>query len=188
MDTKTDPHTGLEKARIVSITSMTLVAFFERGFPAAHGNCFSAALEDGTGVRILNFHCENLQELIKRGTLAWPVQVHILRKGFAVIADPRVPNEWYREDFCEVCAPMELLPVPQRLRFAMKVERGEIEVNGGMITYRILPADQPRKLALGWTIEEKIGVCVVNTAGIRRSKIKGSTGSRRQCKSRKAKP
>jgi hypothetical protein len=143
---------------------MTLVGFFERGYPAAHGNCFSAALEDGTGVRILNFHYENLKELLRRGTLVWPVQVHIIRKGYAVIADPRVPNEWYQKDFCEVCAPMELLPLPQRLRFAMAVERGEIEVNGDSITCRILPADQPRKLAIGWTIKEKIGVCVVNSA------------------------
>jgi len=187
MDEKIDPHTGLEKARIVKMTSMTLVGFFERGFPAAHGNCFSAALEDGTGVRILNFHYENLKELLRRGTLVWPVQVHIIRKGYAVIADPRVPNEWYQKDFCEVCAPMELLPLPQRLRFAMAVERGEIEVNGDSITCRILPADQPRKFAIGWTIKEKIGVCVVNAAGIRRNRIKGSAGSR-QRKSRKAKP
>ena len=57
----------------------------------------------------------------------------------AIIADGRIPDEWYSTRFCESCTPKDLLPLPQQLKQFLDIERGirvetEIDINGQKMT------------------------------------------------------
>ena len=107
-------------------------------YPRSFGNCFSLIDDEGREVRIVNFYLENLEELLRRKTIEWPVKVLKLSDSTGVIHDFRVSDEWYNEKWCETCCPRELLPINQRLKFDRKVGRGEIEVieGDGIILYK----------------------------------------------------
>lgn len=107
-----------------AIGSQTLVGFTKQTFPAKRGNCFGVETANGTSeFRIVNFVVENLEELLSRG-LCWPIRIVELDNRVAVINDERIPDDWYREDFCETCCPESLLPTPQILKHERDKLRG----------------------------------------------------------------
>ena len=115
------------------ITTVTLVGYIGE-YPMERGNCFSVSTDDGE-FRILNFNYENLKKLLKDNVVEWPIKISALSPSHAIICDHRIPDEWYSKKFCETCTPIDLLPVPQRLRHFLDIERGKreekmIEING----------------------------------------------------------
>lgn len=116
---------NLEIKEAVATTCQTLVGYTTNTFPMKSGNCFSVKCSDGSGHRIVNFCIENLQELLNREILEYPIKIGVLREGIAVIHDERIPDEWYDKRFCEVCCPSDLLPVPQRLQHLRDIASGD---------------------------------------------------------------
>lgn len=86
------------------ITQCTLVGY-QGPFPRKRGNCFSVEVDGSGDYRIVNFGAENLDELVRRGVLSWPVEIKPLSEREAVIADARIPAEWY-SDYCPTCWPV----------------------------------------------------------------------------------
>ena len=116
------------------ITKVTLVGYFGE-FPMERGNCFSVSVNDERDYRIINFNYENLEKLIEDSVVSFPLKISKLSEGIAIIADERIPDEWYSKRFCETCTPSDLLPVPQKLKHFLDIERGirvekEIEIDG----------------------------------------------------------
>jgi len=115
------------------VTSVTLVSYFG-DFPMKRGNCFSVSTDDGN-FKILNFNHENLEKLLSDNIISWPIKISPLSNSHAIVCDYRIPNEWYSERLCEVCTPFDLLPLPQKLKRFLEIERGnrtetDIEING----------------------------------------------------------
>jgi hypothetical protein len=109
----------------VCITSHTLVGTINDGkYPYKHGNCFSMQDDTGKEYRIINFNHENMKEAIKRG-VSYPIKILPLDERIAIIADSRIPDDWYADKFCAVCTPKHLLSIPQRLKLELSVDRGE---------------------------------------------------------------
>jgi hypothetical protein len=116
------------------ITSVTLVGYFGE-FPRERGNCFSVSVGGESYYRIINFNYENLGKLIEDEIVSFPLKISILSSGAAIIADERIPDAWYSKRFCETCTPSDLLPIPQKLKHFLDIERGireekEIEIDG----------------------------------------------------------
>jgi|688.fasta_scaffold476078_2 hypothetical protein len=116
-----------------NVTTVTLVGFFGE-YPRERGNCFSVSVE-GEDYRIINFNHENLEKLIEDKIVSFPIKISKLSDGIAIIADERIPDEWYSKIFCETCTPGDLLPLPQRLKHYLDIERGIrketiVEING----------------------------------------------------------
>jgi hypothetical protein len=111
----------------VRIGMRTMVGYWTEKYPIPDngGNCFSVELEDGPSVRILNFGLENLEELMRRG-LKFPLKVAVLSEGYGVVCDGRIGERWYATEFCAVCTPISMLPIPQRLKTLRQIERGEV--------------------------------------------------------------
>jgi hypothetical protein len=105
------------------VTRVTLVGFFGE-YPRERGNCFSVSVDDERDYRIINFNHENLEKLIEDGVVSFPIKISKLEEGIAIIADERIPDEWYSKRFCETCTPENLLPIPQRLKHHLDIERG----------------------------------------------------------------
>ena len=102
----------------VSVESSTCLAF---------GNCFSVRTASGKCCRIVNFYLDaekNGLEMLVQAGLTWPIAVAILGEGVAVIHDKRIASKHYRNRFCEVCCPMELLPIQQRLEMSRSIMMG----------------------------------------------------------------
>jgi len=150
--------------KAISIGMQTLVGYDRNAkFPIAKGNCFSMETEDGNGYRIINFGVENLEELLKTRVIAYPIEIYIPDgyDNIAYIADKRIPDDWYWKNFCSGCCPRALWPKEQLDDWNRRIESGEIVESNGMITYNIKP-DPEKKLILGWTVYETIGVSVIN--------------------------
>lgn len=117
----------LDAAPVIEATRVaetTLVGTLSNSFPLPSGNCFGVEASDGKGYRILNFVYENLQELLKRGMISFPIKILVLAEHNAVLHDDRIPDDWYLRDFCESCTPCCLLPLHQRLRQLRAIARG----------------------------------------------------------------
>lgn len=118
-----------------SVTTVTLVGYFG-DYPREKGNCFSVSVEGETqDCRIVNFNYENLDKIMKDGVISFPLKISKLADRIAIIADERIPNEWYSKRLCETCTPSDLLPVTQRLKHFLDIERGireerEVEIDG----------------------------------------------------------
>ncbi len=136
-------------------------------------NCFSVLTTSGQHYRIVNFNHRNspfddhtgLETLLKNG-LTWPIKIAILGPGTAVIQDERIANEHYLTRFCEVCCPMDLLPIPQRLHKAREIAKGTtsfIKAEAMKYPWGDMPemiiestriiADPNKKLRTDWTVE-----------------------------------
>lgn len=128
----------------VNVTTITMVGYIGE-FPMKRGNCFSVETDDSNEYRIINFNHENLEELERIGTVSFPLKISVLADRIAIICDERIPDEWYSQRFCETCTPRELLPLPQRLKHFLDIERGireeqEIEINGKkaiLVSYKV---------------------------------------------------
>jgi len=140
------------------ITKVTLVGYFGE-FPMERGNCFSVSVEDERDYRIINFNYENLKKLIEDSVVSFPLKISKLSEGIAIIADERIPDEWYSKRFCETCTPSDLLPVPQKLKHFLDIERGireetEVEIAGKkmkMVSIKV----EPRIIHVPWKIETR---------------------------------
>lgn len=97
--------------------------------PYSHGNCFSVEADDGKHYHVVNFIYENIEALEEVG-LKFPLDIESLADGVAILMDPRIGERWYRDTFCEVCCPRDLLPVTQRQRHKRDIARGR-RVEGG---------------------------------------------------------
>ena len=164
----------------VRMTSMTLVAFCnpDRKFPMPAGNCFTVATAAGNDYKILNFGWENLEHLLNEKTVAWPLKIHPLSERYAVLHDPRIPAEYYPDHFCETCTPRRLQPLPQRLRFDLRVQRGEISVTetefGEIITYHYdkkVMTEKPETV-VNFKATEFVGAAVMNLRGIQTGRFR----------------
>jgi len=98
----------------VRVTSSTLIGVSKDKYPLTHGNCFSVLADDGKEYNVVNFVYENLKEVCRRGIL-FPISIRALSDRVAVLHDARIPDEWYSVRFCEICCPISILPLPQRL-------------------------------------------------------------------------
>lgn len=140
------------------ITTVTLVGYFGE-FPMERGNCFSVSVDDERDYRIINFNYENLEKLIEDSVVSFPLKISKLSEGIAIIADERIPDEWYSKRFCETCTPSDLLPVPQKLKHFLDIERGirketEIEIEG--IKMKMVSINVESKIVhVPWKIETR---------------------------------
>jgi len=109
------------------VGTVTLVAYFSDKFPMENGNCFSM-VEVGTDnyYKIINFNHENLEELLKREIIDFPLNVIILGGRTAIMADERIPLDWYSDRFCSVCTPVDYLPTPQKLERLIDIKTGAL--------------------------------------------------------------
>jgi len=138
------------------ITTVTLVGFLG-DYPRERGNCFSVSVEGERDYRIINFNYENLEKLIEDNVVSFPLKISKLSDRIAIVADERIPDEWYSKRFCETCTPSDLLPIPQRLKHLLDIERGireerEIEIDGKkmkMVSIKV----EPKIIHVPWTIE-----------------------------------
>jgi hypothetical protein len=140
------------------ITTVTLVGYFGE-FPRERGNCFSVSVEGERDYRIINFNHENLEKLIEDKMVSFPLKISKLSDGIAIISDERIPDEWYSKRFCETCTPSDFLPVPQKLKHFLDIERGireerEIEIGGKkmkMVSIKV----EPKIVHVPYKIETK---------------------------------
>lgn len=112
----------------IQITFQTLVGHWAEKFPYPSGNCFSVEFDDGTQARIVNFGVENLREAIKRG-VNYPIKCRLIDEKHAIIHDERIPDNWYKDLWCECCCPKELLPLPQKLVHERQILQGARKEN-----------------------------------------------------------
>lgn len=116
------------------VGSVTLVGYLTKSYPMTGGNCFSVHTDAGE-YRVVNFGYENLEELMRREVVAWPLDIIPISERHCVIADHRIPKEWYQDRFCSTCTPSDLLPPQQKLERVLDLKSGrrverEIEIDG----------------------------------------------------------
>lgn len=99
----------------IHVESQTLVGF---------DNCFSISTKEGNYYNVVNFYIESLEKLIKSGKVNWPIRVAVIGEKTCVINDHRIEEEHYLKRFCEVCCPMDLLPIHQRLEKSRRIMDG----------------------------------------------------------------
>ena len=122
--------------KATGISSITMVAYMIDEFPSKHGNCFSVVANNNDIYRIINFHYENLEELIRTKVIDFPITITPVEDSeVAIIADERIPYQWYSDYICPVCTPREYLLPTQRLQQILDIKRGkrvekEVEMNG----------------------------------------------------------
>jgi hypothetical protein len=87
----------------------TLLGVMGRSFPFEIGNCFSAVtMKENRSIRIVNVYYENLKELIRRGTISFPIKCRKLTDRVGIIIDDRVPKEFFNDHYCRGCCPENL--------------------------------------------------------------------------------
>jgi len=137
-----------------------------------HGNCFGVNASDGNHYRIVNFYAENLEHLVDEGLISYPIEMLPLDPGVAGIHDHRIPDDYYRPEFCEVCCPFNLLPHPQRLRRDRGVRAGRIKLvrdeNGKVVLVSERVVCKKQKLDCTWSIEVSPDFVPVVGAGLLR--------------------
>lgn len=148
---KTYNVSGLINA--IKLTKKTLIASSGGKYPLSMGNCFSLLSEDGNEYRVVNFILENLNYLIEHNKVNFPILILPLSKNIAVVCDKRIPDKFYLSKFCEVCTPEELLPLSQRLKQLLDIQKGvrnEIKTELGKIVSRKVEP-KIRRVNTGWT-------------------------------------
>jgi len=120
--------------KAVQMGFQTMIGVIDRKFPIREGNCFSVYTEKGEEFKIANFCAENLKELERLG-LSWPIDIIVLREHIAVIHDKRISDRWYQTEFCEICCPTDLLPLPQILKNMREEEREGPRDEKGRVTF-----------------------------------------------------
>jgi hypothetical protein len=116
---------GRKKINTTNIGCVTLVGVMDKKYPIDWGNCFGLIGEDNQEYRIVNFVYENLKWALEHKKISFPIRIEILHEGIALIDDIRIPSNWYREEYCTVCCPDELLTEPQKMEIERQKERGE---------------------------------------------------------------
>jgi hypothetical protein len=95
-----------EVINAVEYSGGTMVGSFGK-FPRTVANCFDIRDDAGEYWRVVNFRWENLQELLRRRVVAWPVRCERVGERWVQIADTRIPEDWY-SPLCATCWPVEL--------------------------------------------------------------------------------
>ena len=119
--------------KATAVGTVTMVAFYGE-FPMESGNCFSVRSEDGKYRQVLNFGHENFEELLARKVISYPVEILPMSDGHCLMADHRIPKEWYNNEFCSSCTPNDLLPPQQKLERLLDLKSGrrkETEIDLG---------------------------------------------------------
>ena len=127
----------------IRIGEITLVAYLG-DFPRESGNCFSMVTEKEP-YKIVNFHAENLEELIERKVVSWPIKIIPISKTEAIVCDERIPDEWYKTEYCTICCPDDLLPPQQKAKHLRQEMRGERIEKNGLIIRKIKPTKDTLK-------------------------------------------
>lgn len=117
--------------------SATLICPDTHNIPVKWGNCFSVHASDGKVYNIVNFIYENLKFLIEDYEIDFPFKIYALNARTAILHDYRIPDVWYRAGWCEVCCPTNLLPIEQRLRHKLDIQRGNRTEHNGFITIKM---------------------------------------------------
>jgi hypothetical protein len=99
---------------------------YSGSFPRLRGNCFDLRTADKQYFKILNFHAENLEYALQHGLIDWPIKIRPMEHRCAVIHDCRIPHDWYMQEFCTICTPDDLLPLPQKLARERDIETGAL--------------------------------------------------------------
>ena len=105
-----------------SFGSITLVGYHIQNYPSKDGNCFSVKLFDDSETRVVNFNYENLEELIKRNIVSFPITIEVLGDEHCKISDDRIPKEWYMEEYCQICTPTRFFSEEQ-----LKIHKNKLE-------------------------------------------------------------
>jgi hypothetical protein len=97
------------------------------------GNCFSVHnSKTDEDFRIVNFGYENIKMLLELNIVEYPIKIWKLDEGIAIVHDKRIPNRFYWGEYCTCCCPNNLLPLPQRARHDLGIQRGQINHNGSI--------------------------------------------------------
>lgn len=107
----------------IGIEWHTLVGINTDSYPVLFGNCFGVVTYDNKHFSIVNFILENLEEVIRRG-VNFPIKIHPIGEKHAVIHDERILDNWYRDRWCSLCCPSNLLPVQQKLEHDRQEKQG----------------------------------------------------------------
>jgi hypothetical protein len=129
-------------------------------YPRKGGNCFDVETASGS-YRVLNFRAENLEELLNRGTITWPVKIHVVDKSRCMIHDTRIPHDWYCENLCSICTPFAMMPLTYQMQYARKIATGEIKLSkvirsGPLKGYQLESQEikaTVKKLKMNWSSE-----------------------------------
>jgi len=141
------------------VTMQTLIGVSTRRFPVDHGNCFSIKCDNNIQYKIVNFVLENLERLVEKKIINWPIRILPISERHAVIIDERIPEKWYSKKYCEVCCPFDLLPHNQKMSYVRKLLTKEIEEiecqDGSIIVKREFKTPPQRTLKPGWTVQQE---------------------------------
>jgi hypothetical protein len=140
-----------------SITSQTLVGSSGK-YPRQHGNCFSMDVGEEKDCRIVNFLVENLEHLLKKKVITYPIELKLLSPRTAIIIDNRIPESYYQKDYCTICCPKEYWLQEQKDEWQQKIDNGEIIEKDGFVIYKLNP--NLKKLKAEWTVEIKDDICL----------------------------
>lgn len=138
---------------------VTLVGILSKEYPLASGNCFDLRFPGKQrDLRVLNFCAENLDELLKRKVISWPIQVVKATARHCYIHDARIPNQWYAHHVCTTCTPLALLTVNQQLERYREFERGDrTKIHSGLLKggeiVRTKVETKQRAIKVKWSIE-----------------------------------
>lgn len=140
----------------IKFGATTLIGSFGE-FPRKTGNCFSLMDEKGEYHRVVNFNYENLKEWMHR-TGQTDVDVECIPKSDHIwmIADERIPKNWYSNRFCEVCTPYRLLPYEQRKAMFARTKVSQYHDESGerrLIFSTQIGNPQPKTLIEPWTVQ-----------------------------------
>jgi hypothetical protein len=134
----------------INIGLQTLVGSFGN-YPRKHGNCFSMGTDNNNSVRIVNFLVENLEYLLKKKWITYPIKLKSVSGYVAIIDDDRIPETFYRKLYCTVCCPSNLLLQEQQDERQRQIESGELIIRNGIEIRKVKATT--RKLNAEWTIE-----------------------------------
>jgi len=165
------PTTSPETVDATETCGSTLVGAYpneKTGIYDRGGNCFSVKTKDGE-VRIVNFYYENLQILLNSTVIEFPIKVHLLCEGVGVIHDERIPDQFYKDRFCEVCCPEGYLPYPQRLELWREDLSGHRTryKSGGYVFTKFSTKLRGKVVDGKWVVDEPQTIIYANTKGVK---------------------
>jgi hypothetical protein len=116
-----------ERTNATDIGFVSLVGVYSSEWPIKWGNYFSMSAEDGKSYQIVNFWYENLEQLLEHKEIEFPIPLLILDDGYAMIHDPRIPDDWYVKDSVSTCVPRRYHTIHQQAKHQRGIDGGWIE-------------------------------------------------------------
>jgi hypothetical protein len=115
--------------KAISIGLQTLLGVMKTKYPLKYGNCFSLETEE-RAYRVSNFVLENLEYLLDQKIISFPIEIEKLGSGNCLIIDERIPKDFYREDYCPICTPLNFWLPEQKKRREEEIESGILTIKG----------------------------------------------------------